>query len=279
MAQPLPYNRDHNFVLDEEGTVNSSALNAEFDNASLAINTIRENLAKLQNDDGTLRSGVVNIESLDDSVVEDLVKEAKKAADSAMVYVAQAQTAANSALQSKTSAENSVKNAKAVLEGFEKAVENEADYQVALVEKTGNEQEARVIAEGNTQESRVRALGDLVISGYGVLCQEVTWDVSSAVASGTTINLPAGFGYMVGRNHLRVEYNGITLYKPDNFEEVGDVDTESSQIKINMPLAVGDELMAWTVPLGRGATDEVLADVEELRTALADLSSKVVYKE
>ena len=53
MAQPPAYNREHNFVLDEEGSVNSQKLNAEFDNASTSINKIRENLAKLQNDDGS----------------------------------------------------------------------------------------------------------------------------------------------------------------------------------------------------------------------------------
>ena len=268
MAQPPAFNRDHNFLLDEEGSVNSQALNLEFDNAALSINKIRESLAKLQNDDGSLRKGMVTKDSLDDSVLEDFVSVAQKAADSALVYVAQAQTAANSALQSKTDAANSVANAKAVLDGFEKVVENEADYQVALVEKAGD-----------AQEARIKAVGDTVVSGYGVLCQESAWTVKTAAASGSVINLPAGFGYMVGRNHLRIEYNGVTLYKPENFEEVGEEDHQSTQIKINMPLAVGDEMMAWTVPLGRGAIDEVLTGVIELREALADLSSKVVYKE
>lgn len=90
MAQPLPYNRDHNFVLDEEGAINSAALNAEFDNASLSINKIRENLAKLQNDDGSLRKGIVDLDTLSGDVVKDVAEATEKAAQTAAVTLEQA---------------------------------------------------------------------------------------------------------------------------------------------------------------------------------------------
>lgn len=90
MAQPLPYNRDHNFVLDEEGTVNSAALNAEFDNASLSINKIRENLAKLQKDDGSLRVGIVKLDSLSSDVVKDVAEATERAAQAAAITLDQA---------------------------------------------------------------------------------------------------------------------------------------------------------------------------------------------
>lgn len=90
MAQPLPYNREHNFVLDEEGAINSSALNAEFDNASLSINKIRENLAKLQNDDGSLRKGIVDLDTLSGDVVKDVAEATEKAAQTAAITLEQA---------------------------------------------------------------------------------------------------------------------------------------------------------------------------------------------
>ena len=90
MAQPLPYNRDHNFVLDEEGAINSAALNAEFDNASLSINKIRENLAKLQNDDGSLRKGIVDLDTLSGDVVKDVAEATEKAAQTAAITLEQA---------------------------------------------------------------------------------------------------------------------------------------------------------------------------------------------
>ena len=90
MAQPLPYNRDHNFMLDEEGVVNSQALNTEFDNASLSINALRSNLAKLQNDDGTLRAGVVGMDALGGDVISDVAKATENAAKAAEITLQQA---------------------------------------------------------------------------------------------------------------------------------------------------------------------------------------------
>ena len=95
MAQPLPYNRDHNFVLDEEGAINSAALNAEFDNASLSINKIRENLAKLQNDDGSLRKGIVDLDTLSGDVVKDVAEATEKAAQTAAITLEQAVATSN----------------------------------------------------------------------------------------------------------------------------------------------------------------------------------------
>ena len=99
MAQPLPYNREHNFVLDEEGVVNSQALNTEFDNASLSINRLRENLAKLQNDDGTLRAGIVKQDALDGDVIKDVAEAAEKAAESASLTLEQAVATSNKIFQ------------------------------------------------------------------------------------------------------------------------------------------------------------------------------------
>ena len=101
MAQPPSYNRQHNFVLDEEGSVNSPALNAEFDNASTSINKIRDNLARIQGDDGTLKAGIVTRDALSDEVVKEVVDEAEQAADNAAIYLKQAEAAASSAIKAK----------------------------------------------------------------------------------------------------------------------------------------------------------------------------------
>ena len=91
MAQPPSYNRQHNFVLDEEGSVNSQALNAEFDNVSSSINKTRENIAKIQSDDGSLKAGIVTRDALSADVVKEVVDEAEEAANNAAIkYVAEA---------------------------------------------------------------------------------------------------------------------------------------------------------------------------------------------
>lgn len=116
MAQPLPYNRDHNFVLDEEGTVNSSALNAEFDNASLSINKIRENLAKLQNDDGSLRVGIVKLDSLSSDVLNDVAEATERAAQAAAITLDQALSESSRITQISESVTNSA-NSVALMKG------------------------------------------------------------------------------------------------------------------------------------------------------------------
>ncbi len=68
MAQPQRYDRKHDFLNDDE--INQSELNNEFDNVSISINGIRDNLALIQADDGNLLPGVVKASSLDDGVFE-----------------------------------------------------------------------------------------------------------------------------------------------------------------------------------------------------------------
>ena len=48
---------------------------------------------------------------------------------------------------------------------------------------------------------------------------------------------------------------------------------------MQMPLAVGDQVQAWTVPLGRGGTDDLIERIKILEDSLAQLSQTVVYKE
>lgn len=162
---------------------------------------------------------------------------------------------------------------------IETAITQTGDAQVERVQASGDEQVSVVVAEGDKQAMRLEAIADFEESGAGVLCAEQVWTITQEVASGTTITLPNYMSYVVGRNHLRVTWNGLTLVKSQNFMEVGDADTDSTEIIINMPLHVGDRIMVWTVPLGRGLTDEIISRVTDLESALADLSRKVVYKE
>lgn len=162
---------------------------------------------------------------------------------------------------------------------IEAAVTQTGEAQVERVETAGGEQVSAIVAEGDKQVVRLEAIADFEEAGHGVLCTEQVWTITQEVASGTTITLPNYMSYVVGRNHLRVNWNGLTLVKSQNFMEVGDADTDSTEIIINMPLHIGDRIMVWTVPLGRGLTDEIISRVTDLESALADLSRKVVYKE
>lgn len=268
MAQPPSYNREHNFVLDEAGEINTTRLNAELDKVSLSINKIRDNLSKIQNDDLSLQAGVVDFDTLSRDAIDELTS-------AVSVFVESAREAARSSLEYATDsagfakdAEASSEKAKSISNYFENTVKNEAIAQVAVV-----------AAEGDKQKERLESIVDFEESAVGIRCTETDWTVSRDSSTGATITLPNNIVYVVGRHHLRVAVNGLTLMKDENFEEVGNPDMESSVIKMNMPLAVGDQVQVWTVPLGRGGTDDLIERIKILEDSLAQLSQTVVYKE
>ena len=158
-------------------------------------------------------------------------------------------------------------------------VQSEGGAQVSAIVGQGNQQLSAILAQGDAQAERLQNISDFEESGHGVRCQEFVTVLTQDFAEGSNVPLPSGFSYVVGRNHLHISVNGVDLMKPYNFNEIGVADTESSIVKINMPLVTGDEVKLWTVPLGRGLTDELVQRITDLENSLADLSRAVVYKE
>lgn len=105
MAQPQKYQREHDFTLDEPSDVSTSSLNREFDDIAVTTDGLRENLAKIQNDDGSLRAGIVTPESLSKEVVENINKVVEEANAVASDAAHKAVIAANSAEDSANSAQ------------------------------------------------------------------------------------------------------------------------------------------------------------------------------
>lgn len=54
MPQPIAYNRTKNFAAQVGSNTDHPAINAELDNVALTANQLRANLARIQNDDGSL---------------------------------------------------------------------------------------------------------------------------------------------------------------------------------------------------------------------------------
>lgn len=113
----------------------------------------------------------------------------------------------------------------------------------------------------------------------GVACNAETWTLTAAITAGTAITLPNSMKYVAGKKHLRLSWNGILLIPVIDWNETGVTGTESTQIKVNFNLAVGDALNAWTVPYDHGEPSTTEARLSALEDSLADLSAKVVYKE
>lgn len=137
---------------------------------------------------------------------------------------------------------------------------------------------AEIEAEGKSQVERVKAAADdqLVLESLGGA--EVAWTLSAPVTAGTPITIPDGHTYVVGRHHLRISWNGVTLHIGTGFSEIGTQDAPSSTFTLSFDAGEGDELDAWIAPLGRkDATDAVIA-AGAAQEAVAELSRKVVYK-
>lgn len=187
MAQPPAYNREHDFTLDENSDLNTSSLNKEFDNASESINKIRENLAILQNDDGSLRADVVK----GDAVGKELTKEIEK-------LITEATSNADSAVKKSSEA------VKTVNQAFDD-LQEEATAQIQDVRK-----------EGQGWVSEIKPYGEAAVTIAPLT------DQLNKVADNIETIKNAGFAY---RYHERIEAEGtgdLAALHPSVNVHVGD---------------------------------------------------------
>lgn len=149
---------------------------------------------------------------------------------------------------------------------------------LAEIRAEGDKQDARVIAEGDTQIERIRIEADTGFVSKGTGGAEQTWKLAEDVPAGTIIALPNGLRYLVGRHHLRVAWNGIALALGKTFEEVGETDAVSTEIRLAFGASAGDEINAWVSPLGAADASAAVEAAQAAQEAVAELSRKVVYK-
>lgn len=154
------------------------------------------------------------------------------------------------------------------------------DGVVAELDDVSAAEQAEIVEEGDRQAERLKSLVDIGGISEGVAIGEATWRFNEAVPAGTEILLPEELFYVVGRHHLRLSYDGVTMSR-SWYSEVGDVDTVSTSFVTHIPFRAGQEMTALVLPLGRADHEELyyrlLARVEELEAALTDLSRRVVY--
>jgi hypothetical protein len=82
--------------------------------------------------------------------------------------------------------------------------------------------------------------------------------------------------YDVGSNRLLVVVNGVVLIPGYNYNESGTSGTSSTSITMLMPLSVGDEVMAWTIPVcvGGSVVSSLASRISALESVITDLSSE-----
>ena len=148
---------------------------------------------------------------------------------------------------------------------------------IAAIGAKGEEVAADVVAAGDAQVDRLEGITDETLVGYGVGGRQETWVLTADAAANSEITLPNSMTYIVGRNHLRISWNGMVLYPTQNFEEVGTEDVASTKFKTLFAMKTGDVLNAWTVPLGRGDMGNVEQEVAQLTNSVAELSRKAAF--
>ena len=104
MAQPQAYNREVDFTERDGDDTNHAGINAELDAAALSINQIRDNLALIQKDDGSLENGIVGAEQLAPSAFDAVKGELNAAVSDAQSAAAQSTLAANTSIAARDAA-------------------------------------------------------------------------------------------------------------------------------------------------------------------------------
>jgi hypothetical protein len=129
------------------------------------------------------------------------------------------------------------------------------------------------VATTSWVQNLVQNSGGQVVVDKG---QREVWRVTTASASGASITLPNSMSYVVGDNRLFLSVNGAVLLPTYNYTEVGNSGETSTSVSILMPLSVGDEVMAWTVPVcvGASALDSIVSRLTALENTITDLSSE-----
>lgn len=114
MAQPAEYNRRKDFTDQDGDETDHNALNQEFDAAAQSINEIRDNLALIQKDDGSLANQSVGADQLQPGVFDayqgELNQKVQEAKDASTQSTLSAVASAESAASAATSEENAARS-------------------------------------------------------------------------------------------------------------------------------------------------------------------------
>lgn len=108
----------------------------------------------------------------------------------------------------------------------------------------------REVERASQEADRAEAAADRAESsmtlGEGVTNVERTYVLQQAIAAGDTVTLE-GFAYYVGRATLRLNWEGVELFRGVQFEEVGTDGAVSHDVKFLTDIPLGDRLNAWAV--------------------------------
>lgn len=90
------------------------------------------------------------------------------------------------------------------------------------------------------------------------------------ITEGTVYTIPNDLQYIVGRNSLRISYQGVMCYPTYQYDEVGTFDEASNQIKFNITIPAHSHLNIWISGVGN-----IVQIKKDLEAAFAEYTEYV----
>lgn len=191
MAQPQAYNREVDFTERDGDDTNHAGINAELDAAALSINQIRDNLALIQKDDGSLQNGIVGAEQLAQSAFDAIKTDINEAVQDAQQAAESATLAANTAIAARDDAQTAETNAEtaatAALLNANTATTKAAEAAASATSAAGSASTATTKAsEASTSATNAAASATAAAGSATTASTQATNAANSATASATS---------------------------------------------------------------------------------------------
>ncbi|MGE9985376.1 hypothetical protein [Desulfovibrio sp. SGI.169] len=120
--------------------------------------------------------------------------------------------------------------------------------------------------EADRAEDAAERAEQIAAIAQGAENLEATMTLTAALSAGQELSLP--ITYLVGRNALRLSWEGVELYRGVSFEEVGETDTASRTVRMLLDIPAGNRLNAWSV------ASNVARKVQASEEAASDAADK-----
>jgi hypothetical protein len=119
------------------------------------------------------------------------------------------------------------------------------------------------------------AVGNVVTVVAANALRERTWVLANDIPAGTELILSDNntITYYAGMHQLMITYDGVMLSN-SFYEEIGEYQTISNSIKINIDLVAGQELTVRTFAFGQVNVDKYMAKIDDLLTRVKALEEK-----
>jgi tetratricopeptide (TPR) repeat protein len=195
----------------------------------------------------------------------------------------------------KEALEEKIQNAQSTLESFEDLytnLQNLSDETKQDLEKSKEiyNQIQLVKVQADSVQDALDEIKDLstrieseVMTFSGLGCVQSVWEADTVYGEGAEVELDTA--YLVGRNHLRLFWNGLALTIGENYEEVGPVDQLSKTVKFLFQIQEGDVVNAWVAALGKQEVAEAvdkaqqaLVKIQEIINSAAFLEGNQIYR-